>query len=430
MTQHDFKPTLDAFTKGAPSHRLSGNEPVAQRGWNVLREDMPLPLAVIKRSVLEANSRWMQAFMRKLGVQFCPHGKTTMSPQLFARQLADGAWGITCATPQQLNVVLAAGARRALVANQIVGRANIDMLLAAVQGHPAADIHLLADSIEAVRALASRARELQVTRPIFVLAELAARGSRTGCRNIASLVEVATEVARHHPHLILAGVEGYEGTIATSDPAAAAHAVTDFAEQLLDAAGELDRRGLFQHVESIILSAGGSEYFDIIALTLRKARLSQPAEVVLRSGCYLTHDTLHYSAAFERIRSRTGEAREGAGLKPALEVWAYVQSRPEPTRAYANMGKRDVSSDWDLPVAVRWFRPGRDSVPQAVPENVKITALNDQHAHLECPADSPLAIGDMLAFGISHPCTTFDKWRTLYLVDDDYTVVDVVQTCF
>lgn len=430
MTRHAFQPGLDAFTKGAPSHRLSGDGPVAQRGWNVLREDMPLPLAVINRSTLEANSRWMQAFMRKLGVRFCPHGKTTMSPQLFARQLADGAWGITCATPQQLNVVLAAGARRALVANQVVGRANLDMLLAAVQENPAAAIHLLADSIEAVRALAVRARELRVARPIFVLAELAAHGTRTGCRDIASLTALATEITRHHPHLVLAGVEGYEGTIAAPDPATAERAVAGFAEQLLDAAGELDRRGLFQHTESIILSAGGSEYFDIIASTLRKARLSRPVEVVLRSGCYLTHDTLHYSAAFERVRARSGEAREGAGLKPALEVWAYVQSRPEPTRAYASMGKRDVSADWDLPVAVRWFRPGRDASPQSVPDGVKVVALNDQHAHLALPADSPLAIGDMLAFGISHPCTTFDKWRTLYLVDDDYNVVDMIQTCF
>ena len=41
-----------------------------------------------------------------------------------------------------------------------------------------------------------------------------------------------------------------------------------------------------------------------------------------------------------------------------------------------------------------------------------------------------LLVGDMIAFDISHPCLTFDKWRTLPIVNAEYRVVDVIRTFF
>src|ERR1700677_4736816 len=102
--------TVDATTKGIPAHcgplRLSE---IGRQGWNLLAGDCPLPLAVIRTDVLAANSRWMMSFARSHQLRLAPHGKTTMAPQLFARQMADGAWGITVATTQQLEVCLRAG---------------------------------------------------------------------------------------------------------------------------------------------------------------------------------------------------------------------------------------------------------------------------------------------------------------------------------
>ena len=57
-------------------------------------------------------------------------------------------------------------------------------------------------------------------------------------------------------------------------------------------------------------------------------------------------------------------------------------------------------------------------------------SLNDQHAYLDVPADSLIAVGDLVAFGTPHACTTFDKWRTIVLVDDEYAVQQVVRTYF
>jgi D-serine dehydratase len=36
----------------------------------------------------------------------------------------------------------------------------------------------------------------------------------------------------------------------------------------------------------------------------------------------------------------------------------------------------------------------------------------------------------MVAFGISHPCTTFDKWQVLFVVNDRYDIVSAVKTWF
>jgi D-serine dehydratase len=121
---------------------------------------------------------------------------------------------------------------------------------------------------------------------------------------------------------------------------------------------------------------------------------------------------------------------DAAGLRAALEVWAVVQSCPEPGLAIVNAGKRDVSTDWGLPVVRKWLRAG-DAAPQAAPEGWQIDKLNDQHAYLRFSADAAgPQVGDRVAIGISHPCTTFDKWRWMAVVDDSYTVVDAITTAF
>ncbi|HTV38428.1 MAG TPA: amino acid aldolase, partial [Xanthobacteraceae bacterium] len=186
--------------------------------------------------------------------------------------------------------------------------------------------------------------------------------------------------------------------------------------------------------DRIIISAGGSAFYDLVVERFGKAGIAREVLVVTRSGCYLTHDSKMYRDAFAEIRKRAPALDNlGPGLMPALEVWAYVQSRPEPTKAILTVGKRDISYDVDLPVPIKWVRPcaGIDAraVTEIGPGHV-VTGLNDQHCHLAVPGDSPLAVGDMVAFGISHPCTTFDKWQVIPLVDDDYTVVSAIRTFF
>jgi len=205
--------------------------------------------------------------------------------------------------------------------------------------------------------------------------------------------------------------------------------VAGLVETVHAVASASDREGLFAPGE-VILSAGGSAVFDIVARQLPQL-LPRPMRTILRSGCYVTHDSGTYERLFERIRERSGEPwQSGPGLRPALEVWSQVQSRPEPGLAILSMGRRDVSYDIEMPRPLKWLREGTHSTPQPTPEKYRIDKLNDQHAYLRVPADADLEVGDLVGCGISHPCTTFDKWQVLMEVDDEYTVVDALRTFF
>ncbi len=145
---------LDGRTKGLPAGTSAlSRDDIARAGWNILREDLPLPLAVLKESSLQHNSAWMKSFREMTGVAIAPHGKTTMSPELYARQLADGAWGITVATVQQLRVCREHGIKRVVLANQLVGKQAIAYVRNELARDPEFEFCCLVDSIAGVEML-------------------------------------------------------------------------------------------------------------------------------------------------------------------------------------------------------------------------------------------------------------------------------------
>ena len=423
-------PNLDGQTKGLPAG-FSATDPalLGSKGLNVLAEDLPLPLALLKDSALRHNSAWMRAFREMTGVSIAPHGKTSMSPQLFARQLADGAWGISVATVQQLRVCRAHGIGRVLLANQLVGRQAIAYVLDELARDPAFEFFALVDSVASVQALAAAAARRAAGRPLNLLVECGFQGGRTGCRSVDQALAVARAVAAARPHLALAGVEGYEGAVPAKVPAEQDDRIRAFIAFMASVAEGASAAGLID-ADPVILSAGGSAWFDLVTALPRKLD-GRDTLVVIRSGCYLTHDSDADAKAAARMRERMPRIDTlGPGLTDALEVWAYVQSLPEPGLAILTMGKRDVSHDLHLPFARQWLRPGIDARPNPLPEGCEITALNDQHAFMRLPAAAGLQVGDMIGCAISHPCTTFDKWRFLAVVDDDYNVIDAITTSF
>jgi len=420
---------IDGRTKGLPAGVAPFDvREIASRGWNVLAEDLPLPLAVLKASSLDHNASWMRRFTALAGVSIAPHGKTTMSPELFRRQLGDGAWAITVATVQQLRVCREHGIARVLMANQLVGRQAIAYVLDELARDPSFEFVALVDSVAAVDRLADAARARRAGRPLSLLVECGVAGGRTGCRTIAQALEVARRVHEARPSLRLAGIEGYEGSVPGATEEAREHAIRSFVRFMADVAVACLEAG-FVDADPLLLSAGGSAYFDLAA-ALPQVLDGHAARIVIRSGCYLTHDSDGYARALQRMRTRTPQVGTlGEGLRDALEVWSYVQSRPEPALAILTMGKRDVSYDLHLPYPRRVFRPGRDEAPRAL-DGCTITALNDQHAFLAIDPSSDIAVGDMIGCAISHPCTTFDKWRFMPIVDDGYRVVDAITTFF
>jgi D-serine dehydratase len=422
---------LQPGVKGLPITEALRQGAIGLQGWNVLRGDTSFPVAVLKTSALLHNLAWMRHFCERHGATLAPHGKTTMSPQLFGAQLANGAWGITLATATQVQVAHRFGVRRVLLANQLVARADLNAILELMHGDPDFDCVVLADSLAGVERLAQALAAHRLARPLPVLVELGLEGKRTGCRTADEALAVARAVAAS-AGLRLAGFEGYEGVLVSDDRAADVKAVKAFVARIVALVRAADEARLFGGPE-ILLSAGGSAYFDLVARGFADpGALSLPVRAVLRSGCYLTSDHGSYQRLIGQLDERE-QTVPGTGLRPALEVWSVVQSRPERELAILTMGKRDASYDVDLPLPLFAHRPGPGPA-SALPPGCAIVKMNDQHAYLRLPPGDPicatLAVGDLVGCGISHPCTTFDKWPLLLAVDDDYTVRHALNTFF
>lgn len=416
--------TIDPYSKGlgmVPGTSIQLTD-AARLEWNLLNEDVSLPAAVLYADRVEHNLKWMQAFVAEYGVKLAPHGKTTMAPQLFRRQLETGAWGITLATAHQVRSAYHGGVSRILMANQLVGRRNM-MMVAELLSDPDFEFFCLVDSVEGVEQLGQFFTS--VRKPLQVLLELGVPGGRTGVRDEAQRNAVLEAIARYPDVLKLAGVELYEGVLKEE------HEVREFLQSAVAVTRALVDEGRFARTPAV-LSGAGSAWYDVVAEEFVKASETGKVEVVLRPGCYLTHDVGVYRKAQTDIFARNPVAKKmGEGLLPALQLWAYVQSIPEPDRAIIGLGKRDSAFDAGMPEPSRHYRPGTEAPRDiAASEGWEIFGLMDQHAYLRIPAGADLKVGDMIAFDISHPCLTFDKWRQVLVVDPSYRVTEVIETFF
>ncbi|XUW88841.1 amino acid deaminase [Burkholderia sp. M6-3] len=416
--------TIDPYSKGlgmVPGASIQLTD-AARLEWNLLNEDVSLPAAVLYADRVEHNLNWMQAFVAEYGVKLAPHGKTTMAPQLFRRQLETGAWGITLATAHQVRAAYHGGVSRVLMANQLVGRRNM-MMVAELLSDPDFEFFCLVDSVDGVEQLGQFFKS--VKKPLQVLLELGVVGGRTGVRDEAQRNAVLEAIARYPDVLKLAGVELYEGVLKEE------HEVREFLQSAVAVTRALLDEGRFDRTPAI-LSGAGSAWYDVVAEEFVKASETGKVEVVLRPGCYLTHDVGIYRKAQTDIFARNPVAKKmGEGLLPALQLWAYVQSIPEPDRAIIGLGKRDSAFDAGLPEPARHYRPGNPAPRDiAASEGWEVFGLMDQHAYLRIPAGADVKVGDMIAFDISHPCLTFDKWRQVLVLDSAYRVTEVIETFF
>jgi D-serine dehydratase len=381
---------------------------------------------VLERDALAHNVLWMQAYARSQQVDLAPHGKTTMSPQLFARQLDAGAWGITFANVFQLRIGVAAGVRRAVIANQLVQDVELSALQALRASHADLCVVFLVDSLAQLARIEAWQRRHAGVAPFDVLLEIGVPGGRTGVRAHDDAMTLAQ--ALHASAAVrLAGIECYEGLGATADSAHDDEYAGALMRRLCAVAAACDKANWFD-TDEVIVSAGGSGIFDLVAARLR-LDLRRPVRALLRSGCYVTHDHGHYKQLLQQVHQRCNCGDDG--LRPALQLWSCVQSVPEPGLAILTAGRRDVGFDMGLPQPIGLARTGAMQV-DAVDPAWHITALNDQHAYLrhDHGAAAAPSVGDRVVLGISHPCTTFDKWHWMPIVDRDANVIDAVTIHF
>ena len=408
---------------------------------------LPTPLLTVDLDALEHNVDTMAAWCRAAGVDLAPHGKTTMSPDIWRRQLEAGAWGITVATAFQASVAREAGVRNVVLA----GTTFSEEALVALAADPGSTRVLMwVDSVAAVR-LADEALARAAARAVSadadadtadaagvsrlaVLVEIGSHVGRTGARTVAEALAVVDAVVAA-PHLVLAGVTGYEGALTHDVDPAGIEMIDDYLRTVLELLDAIDREAFKPWLAGggdVVVSAGGSVYFERVVAVLAErhdpdGERGPRTRVVLRSGSYVAHDHDLYRRLTPFARDTTPPIDGLSGREsflPAIELWATVISRPEPELALLNVGRRDTADDEGLPLPLDAWRPtaggGTDDTSatrlDGVLEGAVVTALNDQHAFLRLGASSGLAVGDLVRLGVSHPCTTLSQWRELSLV--------------
>ncbi|WP_328671158.1 amino acid deaminase [Streptomyces sp. NBC_00328] len=408
---------VDHRFKGLPPDAggLSVGELAAQRR-NLFTDGFTTPVLALSAERLTHNLELMETYATRHGLAFAPHGKTSMAPQLFWRQIEHGAWGITLAVPHQVRVAREFGIDRIFLANELVDPAALRWIAAELAEDPDFRFVCYVDSVRGVELMDAALRGS--ARPVDVVVELAAgAGARTGARTEEECEAVADAVAAAGT-LRLAGVAGYEGEVPDANP----ERVHAWLRRLTALAAAFDAAGRFKDVDTIVVSAGGSAWFDAVADVFAEIPgLSLPVLKLLRSGAYVSHDDGHY----RRLTPFTRVPREGA-LHPAFRLWSQVVSRPSPEQAFTNAGKRDAAHDLDLPFA-QVVRRGGTERPAA---GIEVSGLSDQHAWLRTAPEADLEVGDWIGMGLSHPCTSFDKWQLIPLVESDGTVVDYIRTFF
>lgn len=384
---------------------------------NLFTGGFTTPVLALSAERLEHNLALMEGYAERHGLAFAPHGKTSMAPELFRRQLDRGAWGITLAVPHQVRVARAFGVPRVFLANELVDPAALRWIAQELDADPEFGFVCYADSAAGVARMDAALTAAGAVRPVDVVVELAAgEGARTGARSEADCEAVADAVAATST-LRLAGVAGYEGEV----PGASPESVSAWLRRLTGLAAAFDAAGRFEGVSEIVVSAGGSAWFDAVADVFAQVPpLSRPVLKLLRSGAYVSHDEGAY-----REKTPFNRVPEEGALQAAFTLWTQVVSRPSPDQAFLNAGKRDAAFDLHLPQP-RTVRSHDGTARPA--DGLTVTALSDQHAWVRTQA--PVEVGEWVGLGLSHPCTIFDKWQLIPETTADGTVTGYVRTFF
>lgn len=423
---------LDDRVRGFPAgHVPVSIDDVAARGWQPYDGAMSLPLISLDRDAFAANIAAMMRYVRSHGLEIAPHSKTPMVPALAKQLVEGGAWGTTVADIRQASVMLKAGQKRLILANEVGGASAAKRLAALLAGYPDAEIHIFVDSIALAQTLQAAWQGRRDLPMLGLLPELGA--ARAGSRTVEAAMDIVDYVLLHETeHFRLTGIAAYEGSAATADPAETLERI----DGLMTKTVELYRT-VRQKVGSdrkLIVTAGGSVFFDRVVRALKPALAGDGnARIVLRSGAIFFHDHGTYERGLAALDSRKGfdpdgsVASAGTTFKPALRVWAEVLSRPETGLAICGMGLRDVAMDQGLPRPLALYRDGARKIDLS---GIAVTKLNDQHAFVDLSGHEDVEIGDVIEFGISHPCTCLDRHAILYGLDADHRVTAAYPTRF
>lgn len=390
---------------------------------------LPLPLLTVDLAVYRGNRDRFLALVAAHGAKVAPHAKTPMCPEIAIDLIEAGAWGATVADLFQAEVLLKAGVSSILIANQIGGLASARRLRVLADAFPKAEVICCVDSVQAAVNLV-QAFQGREAAPLKVFVEVGA--GRTGARTLGAAKDII-DIISASADVILAGVSTYEGSVSGETPEVLDANMAALFDLLTDSLAFIREK----HPERpLTVSAGGSIHFDrVIAALAPVCDADGNATLLLRSGAIFFSDHGVYRRGFQAVDARNllvsgGDVfKASEAFQPSMRIWAEVISVPEQGLAIVGMGMRDVSFDQDLPVALRLYRDGQ-LIEADLSASAAVGKLNDQHAFLSFGNGASLAIGDVIEFGISHPCTCFDRWRVFHGIDGSGRIQHIYRTFF
>jgi D-serine deaminase-like pyridoxal phosphate-dependent protein len=407
MEQNFKEQTIEISNKGFPLSSYGKNvEQFLSTKPNIFSSGFQFPIMVLKERALKHNIDRMARFCKSVGAELAPHVKTTMSPQIAQMQVDAGAFALTIANFWQAEILRNFGFKKLIIANEVLDPTAI-AAISELNRSKAAEIVFYVDSIAGLEIVKKYTLKDGIQN-LFI--EIGADNGRGGVRDL-DLVTIIAKNISEDSRLKLRGVTGFEGAVPDAARTISGEdAVTRFCRKIVAAANNAYQ---YKSEYEFIISAGGSAYFEIVASELNK--FDKPRILLLRSGGYVTHDSKFYEEIYPFRNSDDL-------LLPAIEIWSQIVSAPEKNFGVLNLGKRDVGCDLHNPIPIAKYS---DKLSKFSGE---IDRLNDQHSFLQSKEE--FAISELIGLAISHPCTTFDKWRLIPLVNEDYDVIDCIHTFF
>ena len=340
--------------------------------------DLTTPCLITDLPAMNRNIQRMADYFSSRTCKLRPHFKAHKTSEVAKRQLAAGSCtGLTCATVHEAEAALRV-CDDLLIANEIVGRSACDRVAALARK---ATVTVAVDSDRGLRDISEAASRSGVT--IGALVDINVGQNRCGVSSPDEALTLARRILET-PSLRLRGVMGYEGhAVGIASRTEREAEVRRSMSKLVEAARVLKANG----VPVEIVSGGGTGSYDI------DSEIDGITEI--QAGSYAMMDTAY--------------AALGLPFEFASYVMGTIISRPVPDRCVADCGHKSCTKDHG--------NPGVKGLAGAT-----VTALNDEHAIIALPPNSPVGIGDRVFLIPSHTDPTLNLHDVMYVVDGEQVV--------
>ena len=425
---------INSKIKGIPFLKSKSVKKIKLEKLNIIKENIQFPILSIDKLQLIKNIRIMKNFAVKNNLGLAPHCKTFMSPQLINNHLKK-TWGLTISNNQQLSTIINLNVKNIIYGNLIVNEANLIQYLDIVKKYrKLTNIYYCIDSVFGLNLLTKVVTKKKYKFKIRILIELGTKNGRCGIRNFKSFKKITNSLNNIPKNILVSGLFFYEGAIKNSSLSKVSKKIKDLLEFTFKCHEELVYQNLYKEKIKLI-SGGGSEYFDLVTKYYNKFNTKNDTKLILRPGSFIAYGHGYYEKKINNLKKRniikSVSDKNKFFFKPSLLLWSHVLSINDNGIAIVNFGKRDVSFDLGNPIPINVYRNNKKyRNNETKPNNLNVFKLNDQHAFLKYNNKIKLNIGDLISFGISHPCITLDKWKYVFLINSKFEVIDVYQTFF